>query len=129
MAERISVKRAAELTGLSCESIRLGILQGVLPFGVSIQRSNKRTLFHISPHKLAEYLGITIEEVKGENRAALTTEQAMERFQIKSITTITELFKKKGSPAYKVGIGRGHWRVDEEDFKKFLQKESEQYKG
>lgn len=60
---------------------------------------------------------------------ALTTEQAMERFQIKSITTITELFKKKGSPAYKVGAGRGHWRVDEEDFKKFLQKESEQYKG
>lgn len=60
---------------------------------------------------------------------ALTTAQAMERFQVNSITTMTELFKKKGSPAYKIGTGRGHWRVDEEDFKKYLQKESEKYKG
>lgn len=65
MAERITVKRAAELTGLSCESIRLGISQGILPIGVAIQRSSKRTLFHISPYKLAEYLGLSVEDIKG----------------------------------------------------------------
>jgi excisionase family DNA binding protein len=61
--------------------------------------------------------------------SALTTAQVMERFQIKSVDTAMELFRRKGSPAYKVGTGRGHWRVDEDDFKKYLQKESEKYKG
>ncbi len=61
--------------------------------------------------------------------SALTTEQVMERFQIKSIDTAMELFRRKGSPAYKVGKGRGHWRVDEDDFKKYLQQEAEKYKG
>jgi excisionase family DNA binding protein len=60
--------------------------------------------------------------------SALTTEQVMNRFNI-SLRTAMEMFSKKGSPAYKIGKGRGHWRVDEEDFKKFLQKESEKYKG
>lgn len=61
--------------------------------------------------------------------SALTTEEVMERFQINSMTTVLIMFKMKGSPAYRIGGGRGHWRVDEEDFKKFLQKLSEQYKG
>lgn len=56
---------------------------------------------------------------------ALTTQQAMERFCI-SKNTILEFFKKKGSPAYKIGT---HWRVDEEDFKAFLLKESEKDKS
>ena len=60
---------------------------------------------------------------------ALTTEQVMERFSIGSDKTVLELFRKKGSPAYKIGTGRGHWRVDEEDFKSFLQKESEKDKS
>ena len=60
---------------------------------------------------------------------ALTTEQTMERFGIGSDKTVLELFRKKGSPAYKIGTGRGHWRVDEEDFKKFLLKESEKDKS
>lgn len=60
---------------------------------------------------------------------ALTTEQTMERFGIGSDKTVLELFRKKGSPAYKIGTGRGHWRVDEEDFKAFLIKESEKDKS
>lgn len=56
---------------------------------------------------------------------ALTTEQTMERFQINSKSAMMEMFKKKGSPAYKIGAKRGHWRVDEEDFKSFLQRETE----
>ncbi|GEM_PF-2456325 len=66
MAERISVKRASELTGLSPEYIRLGILKGVLPIGTAIQAGEARTNYHISPYLLAQYLGLTVEQVKGE---------------------------------------------------------------
>lgn len=65
MAERISVKRAAELTGLSQLSIRLGLQCKDLPFGTAIKTSKNRTVYHISPALLAEYLGMTVEEVKG----------------------------------------------------------------
>lgn len=66
MAERISVKRAAELTGLSQLSIRLGLQFKDLPFGTAIKTSNKRTVYHISPALLAKYLGMSIEDIKGE---------------------------------------------------------------
>lgn len=65
MAERITVKRTSVLTGLSQEYIRLGIIQGVLPIGTAIKGGKKRTNYYISPHLLASYLGMTIEEVKG----------------------------------------------------------------
>lgn len=65
MAERISVQRAAELTGLSVLSVREGIKRGFLEFGRAIP-NKRRTTIHISPAKLADYLGLTIEEVKGE---------------------------------------------------------------
>lgn len=61
--------------------------------------------------------------------ASLTTTQVMERFNIGSDKTVLELFRKKGSPAYKIGTGRGHWRVDEDDFKKYLQRECEKDKS
>lgn len=67
MAERITVKRAAELTGLSQLTIRLGLQYGSLPFGSAIKTSKHRTVYHISPAKLAEYLGMTIEQVKGDD--------------------------------------------------------------
>ena len=66
MAERVTIKRAAELTGMSELSVRYGIEMGKLPIGVAIKRSEKRTLFHVSPHLLAQYLGMTVEQVKGE---------------------------------------------------------------
>lgn len=66
MAERITVKRAAELTGLSPLSVRYGIEIGVLPIGCAIKTGKIRTNYHISPAKLAEYLGMTVEQVKGE---------------------------------------------------------------
>jgi predicted HTH domain antitoxin len=69
MAERITVKRASELTGLSQLSIRLGLQCKDLPFGTAIKTSSKRTVYHISPSKLAEYLGMTVEEVKERSNA------------------------------------------------------------
>jgi hypothetical protein len=64
VAERLTVKRAAELTGLSQLSIRLGLQHNDLPFGTAIKTSKKRTVYHIAPAKLAEYLGISVDEVK-----------------------------------------------------------------
>ena len=65
MPERVTVKRAAELTGLSQLSVREGIKQGRLEFGRAIASgSGKKTTIHISPAKLADYLGLSIEEVK-----------------------------------------------------------------
>jgi len=74
------------------------------------------------------YLKITVKPffMKGETMAVLTTRETMVRFGIKSPTTVLQLFATKGSPAWKVSRG---WMVDEEDFKKFLQKESDKYKS
>lgn len=67
MAERITVARAAELLGTSALTVRYGMECGTLPIGSVIKISDRRTIFHISPHLLSTYLGMTIEEVKGEN--------------------------------------------------------------
>lgn len=64
--ERITVKRASDITGLSQLTIRLGLQHGSLPFGTAVKTSRHRTVYHISPAKLADYLGLTVEEVKGE---------------------------------------------------------------
>lgn len=68
MAERITVKRTAELTGLSELAVRIGLSKSTLPIGLAIQTSRNRTVYHISPFKLAEYLGMTVEEVKGGSK-------------------------------------------------------------
>lgn len=56
----------------------------------------------------------------------LNTREAMRRFGIKSPTTMLQVFRTKGSPAYLVGRS---WMVEEEDLKKFLIKRSERLKG
>lgn len=67
MAERITVKRASELMGVSQLIVREGIKGGWYPFGLAVPSKTKRHhTIHISPAKLAEYLGISIEQVKGE---------------------------------------------------------------
>lgn len=58
--------------------------------------------------------------------AVLSTAETMKKFNIGSRNTVFSLFRTKGSPAFRVGR---NWMVDEEDFKKFLQKQAEQYKG
>lgn len=63
MAERITVKRAAELLGTSELTVRYGIEHGELPIGTAIHTSPMRTNYHIVPNKLAEYLNISVERV------------------------------------------------------------------
>lgn len=65
MAERVTVKRAAELLGISAETVRFGIKNGELNIGSAIKVSEYRTIYHISPYLLAAYTGKSVEEVKG----------------------------------------------------------------
>ncbi len=67
--EKVTVKRTAELLGVSPIVIHLGIIHGEFPFGTVTQKvqynGNHQNVYHINARKLAEYLGITIEQVKG----------------------------------------------------------------
>lgn len=56
MAERISVKEAAEMLGVSEQFIRLGLQHGQLPIGFAVKMSSVYT-YHISPAKLHQYIG------------------------------------------------------------------------
>ena len=57
--------------------------------------------------------------------AILSTEEIMKKFKIGSFSTILMLFREKQSPAFRVGK---NWRVDEEEFKKYLKERSEEFK-
>lgn len=57
--------------------------------------------------------------------AVLSIADCMKRHNM-SRDTITREFRKKGSPAYKIGI---QWQVEEEEWIAFLKKESEKFKG
>lgn len=89
MAERISVKKAAEFTGLSELTIRYGLETGSLPFGAAIKCGSKRTNYHISPRKLDEYLGLQ-EKVNAEIDPASVTD-----YKIKLLQDEIDTLKKK----------------------------------
>lgn len=67
--EKVTVKRTAELLGVSPIVIHLGIIHGDFPFETVTQKvqynGNHQNIYHINARKLAEYLGITVEQVKG----------------------------------------------------------------
>jgi len=60
--------------------------------------------------------------------AIMNVNETMKYFNISKPTTL-QLFATKGSPAFKIGGGRGHWRVDSEKLQQFLIKKSEKDKG
>lgn len=62
MKQRISVKEAAEVLGVSPQFVRIGLQKGILPIGTAIKMSSKWT-YHISPKLLEEYAGKTNKEV------------------------------------------------------------------
>ena len=57
---RLSVEDAAKLMGVTGQFIRVGLQQGVLPFGYAVKR--KRWMYYISPAKFTECTGIEIPE-------------------------------------------------------------------
>lgn len=56
MAENITVKRVAEIMGKSQQFIRIGLQEGILPFGKAMKLSTQWT-YHISPKLFYEYIG------------------------------------------------------------------------
>lgn len=54
--ERITVKQAASMLGVSEQYIRIGMQRGWLPIGSCVKMSSKWT-YHISPYLLKQYIG------------------------------------------------------------------------
>lgn len=64
---RVSVRRAGELLGLAPLSVQGALVAGALPIGGAWKNENSSTYtYHISAQKLAEYIGLTKEEVIGD---------------------------------------------------------------
>lgn len=56
--KRIKVTEAARIMGVSDEFVRVGLIKGLLPFGVAMKKEdNKRYSYYISPKLFAEYVG------------------------------------------------------------------------
>lgn len=62
MKQRISVKEAAEVLGVSPQFVRIGMQRGLLPIGTAVKMSSRWT-YHISPKLLEEYVGQFNKEV------------------------------------------------------------------
>lgn len=56
LSVRIPVETAAKMMGVSKKFIRVGLQQGILPFGFAIKISGGKFTYYISPKKLAEYV-------------------------------------------------------------------------
>lgn len=63
MNNKIKIKQAARLMGASEQYVRDGLKTQQLPIGSAVQMSKKKYTYNISPGKLAEYLGMTIDEM------------------------------------------------------------------
>lgn len=59
---RLTVKKAAKLMEASEQFIRLGLQQGIFPWGYAVKTSTQYTYF-ISSAKFAEFIGVSMEEV------------------------------------------------------------------
>lgn len=62
--QSVDVKRAALLLNMSEKSVQCGLIAGVLPIGAAWHNVGSTAYkYHISAQKLADYLGLTKEEV------------------------------------------------------------------
>lgn len=61
--EKVSVKRAAELMGKSCQFIRIGLQRNLLPIGTAVETRPGRYSYYISPKLLSDYTGISKEQL------------------------------------------------------------------
>ena len=64
MIKRISTATAARILDKAEDFIRYGRQQNRLPFGTAVQTGVKRWSYHISPKLLADYSGLSIEEIE-----------------------------------------------------------------
>lgn len=61
----VPIPVAADILGISPLSVKGGLQAGALPIGAAWHNegADKRTMYHISPAKLAEYMGYSKEDV------------------------------------------------------------------
>ena len=60
MTERLTVKKCAELMGVSEQFIRIGLQKERFPFGFAVQTSDHRWTYFISRSKFEESTGIKV---------------------------------------------------------------------
>jgi hypothetical protein len=121
------------LTGLTSEDYTLEyVRESDFQKGESIKELQKKELTQGNNNndilnKLENIVsGIRVEDKKDKSATYLKTVQVMKKFNIGSQSTVLELFRTKGSPAFKSGKG---WMVDEIEFREYLKKRSESDKG
>ena len=61
--KKITPAEAARVMGCSSQFIRIGLQRGLLDIGDAVKLSPRRWTYCISPAKLAERQGITVEEL------------------------------------------------------------------
>lgn len=54
----MTTEEASKLMGVSRQFIRVGLQQGILPFGYAVQITTKRWTYFISRQKFLEHTGI-----------------------------------------------------------------------
>ena len=57
---KVSIEEAASLMGVSQQYVRIGIQQGILPFGVAVRVGGGRYTYYISPKQFTEFTGIEV---------------------------------------------------------------------
>ena len=62
MQNRLTVKQAAALMGVSEQFIRLGLQQGKFPFGTAVKTSS-RWSYYINSTQLLRYIGAEIDRL------------------------------------------------------------------
>jgi len=55
--KNVPVTEAAKLLGVSPMFVRIALREGKAPFGFAVRITGEQYTYHISPHKLKQYLG------------------------------------------------------------------------
>ncbi len=56
-SKKMTTRDAAKLLGKSEQFVRVSLQRGTAPFGFAVQMDSGKWCYHISPKKLAEYIG------------------------------------------------------------------------
>ena len=57
---RLTIKDAAKLMGVSEQFVRIALQRGILPWGYAVQITGKKYTYFISKEKFTEHTGITV---------------------------------------------------------------------
>ena len=64
MQNNMTIAEAAQLMGVSPQFVRVGLQQGVLPFGCAVKVSKGKYTYFVSRQKFIDFTGIS--ELKGD---------------------------------------------------------------